>query len=164
MGRRVQHPGRQVGRLVEGPGGRIWGMVTWALVQPGPQPSGRLLAVGGVALGGLVTVVLILVAWRRAVVGVQVVVVMVVWVGVVMVVVVVVVVVAVVVVVVVVGVVVVVVGRAVSPAALASYWRASSVADRRVTSLWHVVGVWSAAGGQLPGTNGGGRSGGRGGV
>lgn len=31
----------------------------------------------------------------------------------------------------------------------------SSVAKWRVASLWHVVGVWSAAGGKLPRTNGG---------
>lgn len=31
----------------------------------------------------------------------------------------------------------------------------SSVAKWRVASLRHVVGVWSAAGGELPGTNGG---------
>lgn len=102
-------------------------MVTWALFRTGPQPSGRLLAIGWVALrGSRVTVVLILVAWRKAVVRVQVVVVVMVGVGVVMVVV---VVVAVVVVVVVVG-VVVVAGQSVSSTTLASHWRAA-VTDRR---------------------------------
>lgn len=88
------------------------------------------------------------------------VVVMVVGVGVVMVVV---IVVAVVVVVVVVG-VVVVAGQAVSPATLASHWRAATVSNGCVASLWHVMGMWSATGRQLPGTNRRGRSRGRGGA
>lgn len=87
------------------------------------------------------------------------VVVVVVRVGVVMVV----VVVDVVVVVVVVG-VVVVAGQTVSPATLASHWRATAISNGRVTSLRHVVGVWPAAGRQLPGPNGRGRSRGRGGA
>lgn len=69
----------------------------------------------------------------------------------------------VVVVVVVVG-VVVVTGQAVSPATLASHWGAATISNGRVTSLWHVVWVWSATGRQLPGPNGGGRSRGRGGA
>lgn len=40
----------------------------------------------------------------------------------------------------------------------------ASVAKRRVASLWHVVGVWSATGRQLPGANGRGRGRGRGGA
>lgn len=40
----------------------------------------------------------------------------------------------------------------------------SSVAKRRVASLWHVMRVRSATGRKLPGTNGRGRSRGRGGV
>lgn len=40
----------------------------------------------------------------------------------------------------------------------------ASVSKRRVASLWHVVGVWSATGRKLPGANGRGGSRGRGGV
>lgn len=40
----------------------------------------------------------------------------------------------------------------------------ASVANRCVASLWHVVGVWSATGRQLPGANGRGRSRGGGGA
>lgn len=40
----------------------------------------------------------------------------------------------------------------------------SSVAKRRVASLRHIMGVRSATGRKLPGTNGRGRSGGRGGA
>lgn len=128
MAHRVQQPGRQVRRLVEGPWRGIRGMVPRPLFQP--RPPWRLLAEGWVALrGSRVAVVLIVVAWQWAVVGVQVVGVMVVMmgVGVVVVVMIVVVAVVVVVVVVVVGVVVVVVmaGQAVSPATLASHWRAA---------------------------------------
>lgn len=136
MAHRVQQPGRQVRRLVEGPWRGIRGMVPRPLFQP--RPPWRLLAEGWVALrGSRVAVVLIVVAWQWAVVGVQVVGVMVVMmgVGVVVVVVVMIVVVAVVVVVVVVvvGVVVVVVmaGQAVSPATLASHWRAAVKKRRR---------------------------------
>lgn len=139
-------------------------MVTWSLFEPGPQPTGGLLAERWVALrGGRVMVVLILVACRRAVVREQMVVVMMMGVGVVMVVVVVMiivvaVVVMVVVVVVVVGMVVLVAGQMVSPATLASHWRAAAVANRRVASFWHVVGGWSATRRQLPWANGRGRS------
>lgn len=40
----------------------------------------------------------------------------------------------------------------------------ASVAKRRVASLWHVVGVWSATGRQFPGANGRGRGRGGGGA
>lgn len=108
------------------------------------------------------SVVFVLMAWRWAMVGVQMVVVMMVGVGVVMVVVVIVVV-AVVMVVVVVG-VMVVARQTVSASTLASHWRAATVSYRCVASLWHVVGVRSATRRQLPGANGRGRSRGRGGA
>lgn len=139
-------------------------MVNWTFFKPRHKSSGRLLAERWVTLrGSRVTVVLVLVAGRQAVVGVQMMmVVMMMGIGVMMVVVVVVVV-AVVVVVVVVG-VVVVAGQSVSPATWASHWRAASVANRCVASLWHVVGVRSTTGRQFPGANRRGRSRGRGGV
>lgn len=119
MRHRMQQSGRQVWRRVEGPRGRVRGVVARAFFGTRSQSPGCLLVVRCVALRrSQVAVVLILVARRQPVVRVEVMlmVVAVGMVGVVMVVM------MVVVVVVVVGVVVVVAGQAISPAT-ASHWR-----------------------------------------
>lgn len=92
-------------------------------------------------------VVFILMARRRAVVGVEIVMMVAVWV--------------VMVVVIVVAVIVVVAGQTISPATLASHWRTAAISDRCVASLGYVVGVGSSAWGELPRPDGGGRRGGR---
>lgn len=86
-------------------------MVTWTVFGARPRPSLWLLAVGWVALRrSWVAVVFILMARRRAVVGVKIVMMVAVWV-------------VMVVVIVVAVIVVVVAGQTVSPATLASHWR-----------------------------------------
>lgn len=93
-------------------------------------------------------VVFVLMARRRAVVRVEIVMMVAVWV--------------VMVVVIVVAVIVVVVARqTISPATLASHRRTAAISDRCVASLGHVVGVGPSAWGELPRPDGGGRRGGR---
>lgn len=121
-------------------------MVSRALIRP--RPSRRLLAVGEIALWrSWVAIVLILMHSGETVVGgvvgtmVGVHVVVVAVVSVVMM--------------VTVVAMMVVSNQTIPSIALTPHRRAAAIAYRRVASLWHVVRMRSAAGGQLPGAHGG---------
>lgn len=146
----VQQSRGDVGRLMQGSRGWVCRVVPGALIGDGSPRW--LLAVGQVALRGReVAVVLVLMGRGGAMVGAVV--------GVHMVVV------AVVSMVMMVSIVVVMVvsNQTISSITLTPHWRAAAVAYGRVASLWHVVGMRSAAWWQLPGPHGGGggRSGAR---